>query len=166
MNYFVGTYLCPSLCPPFLSLISCCSVSSLSFFVLYLVNSLSFLHLLYLLFNVTVLSFHLISIIFFFSTLPFISLLFFTLYSLLLFSCCTYFLILHPIVAHSLSFYFSLSHTDILPRIRKKYPEISIVEFTQRQGDTVFIPGAEQIDSTLLFLTPLYSTHLNSTSLN
>jgi hypothetical protein len=42
--------------------------------------------------------------------------------------------------------------SDILPRIRKKHPEISIVEFTQRQGDTVFIPG------TLLYCIPIYSS--------
>ena len=125
----------------------------LSFFVLHRINLSSFLHLLYFFFNVTIFSFHPISMMSFilYSSIYFSTLLYSSLF--------TAFPLLHRI-SYSSSFchtpltffhYFSVSHTDILPRIRKKYPEISIVEFTQRQGDTVFIPGTEQINSTLLY---------------
>jgi dTDP-4-dehydrorhamnose 3,5-epimerase-like enzyme len=30
---------------------------------------------------------------------------------------------------------------DLLPRIRRKYPEMEIVEFIQEEGETVFVPG-------------------------
>ena len=99
-----------------------------------------------------------------------LSLLFFTLYFLFFILYCLssvapYFLffILMLHIALFLPLFLFLTHTDILPRIRKKYPDISVIEFTQRQGDTVFIPGAVQIDFTLLYSTLLYSTLLYST---
>lgn len=111
VNYFVGTYLCLSVRPCFLSFFDfilivwlcylslCCIVSIYLPSFIYCTFSSMLLYFLFILFQWCLL----------FSTLPFISLLFFTHHSLLPFLCCTEFHILHPSVTHrSLSSIISL----------------------------------------------------------